>query len=199
MPVPALAQTDKSRMILAVPFVVQAPAGNWAQPWQDYCEEASAVMAAHFVWGLPVLPLMAEIEMQIIEQYETITFQRHRDTSIGETADVLRNLYRLKNISVQRVESVADIKREIKNGRLIIVPAAGQMLENPYFKAPGPLYHMLVITGFDDAKNIFITNEPGTRRGESFAYDQQKLFDAIHDWNNGDVLRGEKKMIVVGR
>lgn len=58
---------------------------------------------------------------------------------------------------------------------------------------------MLVITGFDDAKNIFITNEPGTRRGESFAYDQQKLFAAIHDWNNGDVLHGEKKMIVVGR
>ena len=81
----------------------------------------------------------------------------------------------------------------------MIVPAAGQMIENPHFKTPGPLYHMVVVIGFDDVKNLFITNKPGTRSGGSFAYDQQKLFAAIHDWNNGDVLHGEKKMIVVGK
>lgn len=198
-PLPALAQTSKPRVVLAVPFAAQAPFGNWSQPWQDFCEEASVVMAAHFVWQLPLAPGLAELEMQIIQQYENIVFQRNRDTSVEETADILRNLYHLENILVQSVDSTADIKREIQNGKPVIVPAAGQMLENPYFKAPGPWYHMLVITGFDDAKNIFITNEPGTRRGESFAYDQQKLFSAIHDWNNGDVLRGDKKMIVVGR
>ncbi|MBI3442447.1 MAG: hypothetical protein HY007_01660 [Candidatus Sungbacteria bacterium] len=58
---------------------------------------------------------------------------------------------------------------------------------------------MLVVTGFDDAKNIFIANDPGTRYSKSFVYTQQKLFAAIYDWNNGDVLRGEKTMIVVKR
>ncbi|MBI4224762.1 MAG: C39 family peptidase [Candidatus Sungbacteria bacterium] len=188
-----------SRIVLPVPFVVQAPTGNWAQPWQDYCEEASVVMAAHFLWGLPIIPLMAELEMQIIEQYEVIAFRRHRDTSIDETADIMRRLYGFKNISVRPIRSKADMKDELKNGRPVIVPAAGRMLENPYFKAPGPFYHMLVVIGFDDTKDVFITNDPGTRRGASYAYNQQKLFAAIHDWNNGDVLRGEKKMIVVGR
>lgn len=173
VPLPALAQTSKSRVVLSVPFAVQAPFGDWSQPWQDFCEEASVVMVAHFVWQLPLVPGMAELEMQIIQQYENVVFRRNRDTSAEETASILRKLYGLKNISVQSVGSTAGIKREIQNGKPVIVPAAGQMLENPYFKAPGPLYHMLVITGFDDAKNIFITNEPGTRRGESFAYDQQ--------------------------
>ena len=78
------------------------------------------------------------------------------------------------------------------------MPAAGELLDNPHFKSP-PLYHMLVVRGFDSHQDIFITNDPGTRRGESYAYNRQKLFAAIHDWNNGDVLNGDKKMIVVGR
>ena len=32
--------------ILPVPFTSQAPAGDWSQPYQDFCEEASIVKAA---------------------------------------------------------------------------------------------------------------------------------------------------------
>lgn len=199
MPLAVFAQTSLSRVVLSVPFTSQAPAGNWAQPWQDYCEEASSVMAAHFVWGLPILPGIADQEMQIANQYEDMTFYHHRDTSVAETAQILRELYRLQDVSVKSVGSPDDIKEEIRKGKLVILPAAGRMLGNPHFKSPGPLYHMLVVTGFDNAKNIFITNDPGTRYGESLAYNQQKLFAAIHDWNNGDVLHGKKKMIVVGK
>lgn len=199
MPLLVLAQTPQSRVVLSVPFISQAPSGNWAQPWQDFCEEASVVMAAHFVLGISVVPHIADQEMHIINLYEDLVFRHYRDTSVAETAQILTQLYRLQNVSVQSMSSLNDIKKEIRAGRLVIVPAAGRMLGNPHFKSPPPLYHMLIITGFDDAKNIFITNDPGTRYGESYPYSQQKLFAAIHDWNNGDVLRGEKKIIVVGR
>jgi len=43
----------------------------------------------------------------------------------------------------------------------------------------------------------FITNDPGTKRGENFAYKYQDLMNAIHDWNNGDVKNGRPVVLVV--
>ncbi|TSC68352.1 MAG: Uncharacterized protein G01um101466_475 [Parcubacteria group bacterium Gr01-1014_66] len=80
-------------MTQAVSFVSQAPSGNWAQPWQDFCEEASAVMTAHFLWQRPLTSSIAAQEIQIIKRYEEIVFGRYRDTSIEETAQILRELY----------------------------------------------------------------------------------------------------------
>jgi len=185
--------------LIQVPFTSQAPFGNWAQPWQDFCEEASVVMAAHFLWGAPLTPKLADAEMQIIRQYEMIIFKAHKDTSADETAAILTNLFGFKNIRTRLVVTVDDIKEELLRGNMIIVPAAGRLLKNPYFTSPGPFYHMIVVTGYDDDRGVFIVNDPGTRRGKSLVYRQSVLFNAIHDWNNGDVLNGEKKIIVVGK
>jgi hypothetical protein len=59
---------------------------------------------------------------------------------------------------------------------------------------------MIVIKGYDPEKNVFITNDPGTRNGESFAYDTDVLFEAIRDYPTGyhETIRViEKNMIVV--
>lgn len=185
--------------ILNVPFTSQAPFGNWASPWQDFCEEASIVMAAHFVWGVPLAPSIADLEMQIIRQYEESVLGRSKDTSAAETAQVLRVLFGFKDVSVRDVHSPEDLKRELRGRRIVIVPVAGRPLQNPYFVPPGPRYHMVVVRGFDDEKDMFIVNDPGTRRGNGFSYPQERLFDAIHDLVPGDILGGNKKMIVVGR
>ena len=183
--------------IIQVPFTAQAPYGNWAEPWQDFCEEASVVMSAHFLWNAPLTPKLADTEMQLIKQYEQVVFKKYNDTSVAQTASILKNLYGFKNIETRRVESASAITNELSQGKIILVPAAGRMLQNPYFKAPGPLYHMIVIRGFDDAKHTFITNDPGTRKGNGYEYDQELLFRAIHDWNEENVMRGEKNVIII--
>jgi len=33
---------------ISVPFTSQAPEGNWQEPWQNACEEASIVMIQNF-------------------------------------------------------------------------------------------------------------------------------------------------------
>lgn len=195
----SLPSEARAAAILAVPFTSQAPHGNWASPWKDYCEEASVVMAAHFIWGVPLTPQIADLEMSIIRQFEIAAFGRWRDTAIGETADVLRRLYGFSGITTALVGSADDIKRELSMGKIVIAPTAGRMLKNPYFTPPGPLYHMVVIRGFDAEKREFIVNDPGTRRGEGLRYAEGILFNAIHDWNGGDVMRGEKRVMVVGR
>jgi hypothetical protein len=42
-----------------------------------------------------------------------------------------------------------------------------------------------------------ITNDAGIGRGQSYVYDENVLWNAIHDWNGGDVIHGEKLMIVI--
>ena len=185
--------------IIPVPFTSQAPFGNWAEPWQDFCEDASVVMAAHFLRGAPLSPKLAETEMQIIKQYEKLAFKKYDDTSAAQTASILKNLYGFNIIETRRIESVSDITKELMQGKIVLVPTAGRLLKNPNFKAPGPVYHMVVIRGFDDAKHTFIANDPGTRKGNGYVYDQELLFHAIHDWNNGDVMRGEKNIVVAGK
>ena len=71
------------------------------------------------------------------------------------------------------------------------------MLKNPYYTQPGPERHKVVIIGYDPDNKEFITNDPGTRRGADYVYDGALLWDAIHDWNGGDVPQGAKVMIVV--
>ena len=135
-----------------------------------------------------------------MQKYEEAVLNgRSQDTSIDETASVLRVLYGFKNITTRVVSSPEEIKKEIAAGRIVIAPTSGVLLKNPYFRLPLPDYHMVLIRGFDDAKKTFVTNDPGTRRGNGLVYRQSALFDAIHDWNKGDVQNGEKRIMAVGR
>jgi len=95
------------------------------------------------------------------------------------------------------IPSVNDIKEIIASGKLVIVPAAGRELGNPFYRSPGPLYHMLLIKGY--TQNRFITNDAGTKRGENYPYDFDTVTNANHDWNGGNVEAGAKKIIIVGK
>lgn len=154
-------------------------------------------MAVHFRWGVPLTPDIASIEMQIIKQFEEIVFKRYKDTSIEESALVLQKLFGFDGVRTRLVVSADDIRAELALGHLVIVPVSGRMLGNPYFTPPGPRYHMLVVRGFDDATKEFITNDPGTRRGNGFRYGYSTLFTALHDWHNGNIEQGEKRIMVV--
>jgi len=91
------------------------------------------------------------------------------------------------------------IKKELSEGNIFIIPAAGRELENPYFRSPGPLYHALVIVGYDDNTEEFITHDPGTRRGENYRYSYDILWDSIHDFpgKKTEILKGNKTIILV--
>lgn len=188
-----------AQTLLNVPFTSQAPFGVWTQPYQDFCEEASVAMAAHWVWGFSLTTAFADTEMKIIKQFEQLVFGRSKDNSAEEIAIVLKTLYGLRSVSIKEAVSTQELIAELNAGKILIVPAAGSMLKNPYFTPPGPLYHMLVIKGYDAGAREFIANDPGTRRGNGIRYRAETLFNALHDWNNGDVLHGKKMVIVVGK
>ena len=58
---------------------------------------------------------------------------------------------------------------------------------------------MLVIIGYDH--NDFITNDPGTRRGQEYRYNQDVLLNAIHNWTGikEETYLGKKVMMVLSK
>ncbi|MFH1112237.1 MAG: C39 family peptidase [Patescibacteria group bacterium] len=181
--------------ILKVPFTVQAPFANWELPYKEACEEAAMIMIVDWLSGRTDLRLPpAEADQRILE---LVSWEAEHGYAIDLTAaEVVKVLAERFSIKAEVKPYHADeVRREIEAGRPVILPAAGRLLGNPYFRRPGPLYHMLLVRGFDGEE--FITNDPGTKRGENFRYHASVFQKAIHDWNGGEVELGEQVMIVV--
>lgn len=187
-----------SEVNLAVPFTVQAPNANWDEIHQEFCEEASVLMVASYIkgWDIPNAET-ADQKMFEIKAFEENRFGYYKDTTAEETATIVREFYKIEKVKVVYEPTIEDIKKALSEGRVVMAPAAGRQLDNPYFRQPGPLYHMLVIKGYTKEGN-FITNDPGTRRGADFIYNPNILMNAIHDWNGGDVENGWKVIIIIG-
>lgn len=180
---------------LAVPFTPQAPHGNWDEPYQDACEEASIAMAHYFFTQKKFTPEIADKEILDLVSFEERRFGYGYDITAEETANTAKNFYGYRNVEVIYNPTVDRIKSFLATGLPIIAPVYGRALGNPYFSSPGPTYHMLIIKGY--TKDKFITNDPGTRRGADYLYSFDVLMNAIHDWNGGDVQNGKKVIIVI--
>lgn len=192
-----------------VPFTSQAPYGTWDEVAKEACEEASILMASWFVKGTRgnnqsgyanrVAPDTANAEIQELVAWQKETFGYWEDTTTEETLRILKEKLGVTNARLMTTVTSEAIKSELAAGNILVVPAAGQLLDNPNFKQPGPPYHMLVIRGYNEKG--FITNDPGTRQGEAFIYSEDNLINAIHDWTGSDstVQNGKKVAIVVGK
>ena len=190
-------------VMLDVPFTAQSPFGEWDDPLQqDACEEASALMAVSWARGESISSKQeAKNQILAISDWQIQNYGSATDTSAKDTAErIIKGYYDRQKVRVEIVESPQDIIREIVEGNLIILPMDGQKLGNPFFTAPGPERHMLVVIGYDPEKLEFITNDPGTRQGEHYRYSVNVLWSAIRDYPTGDhepITEVEKNMIVI--
>lgn len=181
-------------ILIDVPFLVQAPNGIWDALHEDACEEASLLMVKYSLDKKPVITL-AEGEKAIQDMVKFETKNGYGlSVTMQELAEIAESYYSLKNARVETDSTIQDIKEELAAGRPVIVPAAGKILPNPNFKNGGPNYHMLVVVGYD--QNGFITNDPGTKKGEGFRYSFEDLYYAIHDWDEVNILNGQKAYLV---
>lgn len=185
---------------LAVPFFSQAPFADWSLPFKEACEEASLYMVDAYLQGVSqsdFTPAQVKEGLLSIVEFEKQLFGYYEDTTVEQVATLAEAAFGYGNLELIDDPSVDQIKQHLAAGRPVIVPAAGRMLGNPNFQQPGPLYHMLVIRGYTD-NNQFITNDPGTRKGEAFLYNVDTLMNAMHDWNGeGEIEQGKKRVLVI--
>lgn len=133
----------------------------------------------------------AEAGLQQIIDYEMKSLGFFESTTAEQTAQIAREMLGLKTEIIDN-PTVDQIKTALSEDKLVLVPSSGRELGNPFYKAPGPIYHMLLVKGYTQTQ--FITNDAGTKHGENYPYDFKTVLNANHDWNGG-----EKKIILISR
>ena len=202
MPEPDIEDAEISEQEIELPeffdqeitFVPQAPYAKWDELHKEACEEAAVIIAAKHLLGEKLDKEIMEEEISKLVEWQNEKFGKWKDTTAAETAQMINEYYGLP-ASLLHDPKEDDIKKELVQGNLVIAPTAGRMLDNPYFTAPGPVYHMLVVRGYDQTH--FITNDPGTKRGEAYKYTYINLLGSIHDWNEENIRLGKRVVIVV--
>lgn len=192
---PPVAVNTAQALNLAVPFQSQAPFGDWSEPYQNACEEASIIMVDYYLIpsSLSKQQMKDAIDTQVAWQFKN--WGEHGELPIAKVAELAKAFYPKYTMQILRNLTADTIKQQLKLGRPVIVPSAGRELGNPNFTAAGPLYHMLVVKGYT-ATGKFITNDPGTRNGADYVYTSSVLMNAINDWGTTS-LSGEKTGLVM--
>ncbi len=195
---------------LSVPFIVQAPFAEWDELHKEACEEAVLIIANAWLNNQELTKEQANEQILDSVKWQEDNWGGHYDLNASETVRLADQYFGIEKIYITNVDSIDNVKYELSKGNIVIVPAAGRLLKNPYYRQPGPPYHMLVVKGYN--KKGIITNDPGTRLGADFIYSDDIFFKAIHDWPfsldeikflskdekaEEVMLQGEKVMIVV--
>lgn len=185
---------------LEMAFMVQAPDASWSdERFQNACEEASLLMVSSFLADKKIED--ARKEMLAIMAFEEKKFGHAYDTSAVDTNTVLQEYFGVTSSRVEELRSLVDMRDLVTKKNLLILPTDGRKLHNPYFTAPGPETHMLVVLGYDTKNKVFIVHDPGTKRGALYRYSEEVLFGAIADYASGTKHQErksiQKKVIVV--
>jgi SanA protein len=193
---------EEKNVLLDAPFISQAPLGNWSDPRkQDGCEEAAAIMAMAWVNEEKLTPETADERINKISAFEKKEYGNFYDTNADDTAErIFKGYFKYDNVEAVSDINKEDIKKELFKGNLVIVPTNGRLLGNPYYTPPGPVTHNLVIIGYNIDSKEFITNDPGTRRGEKYRYNEDVLEGALFDYPTGyheEVKEIKTAMIVI--
>lgn len=199
---PISSMVKKSFYVESVPFTSQAPFGNWQdQRQQDGCEESSALMAVKWANNESLSQQKSLEAILGASDYLLEKYGEYRDISARNTVDwILKDYFAYDKVAIKYDIKIEDIIYELSQGNLLITPMNGQIMHNPYFTSPGPPRHMIVVRGYNEERDVFITNDPGTRHGENYEYDSQVLFEAIRDYPTGYhelIEKIEKNIIVV--
>ena len=189
-------ETAPSKHLLSIPFYSQAPAGNWDAFHEDMCEEASLLNAGLYLLEKKLALEKYDQELKAMQEIEKKEIGEWKSTTISEIKK-LSDVYfegKLKSKIISD-PTAEDIEAEVASGNPVIVPLAGREVGNPNYTPPGPIYHMLVVKGYDE--KFFVTNDVGTRKGNSYVFRKEIIMNKMHDWNEKDIHLGAKRVLVL--
>ena len=187
VPTPTPTPLPSSLSIKGVPFTIQAPFQVWDRAHQEYCEAAAVYMVGQY-WNNDhrqrVPPAEADATMGRIVAWERATFPGVINLPLSDMVQVGQHFYANLNLQAQVVPvDLGVIQQNLAAGRPVIIPVmthggpGGRAIYPTY--AAGSVYHAIVLIGYDAAKGIVYTNDPGLREGLGLAYTWSTLQSAL--------------------
>ena len=163
---------------LPVPYLSQAPDGNWANPWGNACEEASTLMVEGYYKDQTEIEIAtAKDRMQKMFIWENENFGKNFDTTAEETSLLIAATADFEAI-IKDNPTVDDIKNELRKRQ----PVLALLDQYDLYQSARELnssFHVIVIIGFDDAKQEFIVNDPA-KNIRRYSYD--RLVKSLSDY-----------------
>ena len=175
---------------LKVPFFCQAPHEN-AASWEIHhasCEEAAVLQAVYYDQRADSVDRdTVDAVLRRMIDWQMEHFKVHKDIHADSVKMLMKGFfgYKGEDVLILRNAQIKDIKEWVAKGYPVIAPTYGRLLHNPFFKTPGPEYHMVTVIGY--TRDRLITNDVGTKRGKDFTYDLD-TFKKSMDKEGGDCL-----------
>ncbi len=184
-----------------VPFVSQAPTGAWDAYHNETCEEAAALTAIYYKDGIQVDNAKIEEDLIKLTDWQDSNWGGNFELSVYDLQKLIKSFYN-RDSQVINNPTLEDIKKQLVDNNPVIIPASGRTLNNPNYTGLGPVYHMLVLIGYDDSQNAFITEDIGITKGENYTFPYDVIMNSIHDmpkWQeNKDSINADPDMIFSG-
>lgn len=180
---------------LAVPFVSQAPLTVWDDTHKTLQEEALLFMVMQYYAGIPGVIDSAVADTALLAMIDAETVAGLGENLMVSEFGIFAEFYSSMKFTVVESPTIDQIKTYISSGTPILVPVATEKMNNEFYLNDAAPYHYVIIRGYDDEN--FITNDPGTRRGENYSYAQSIIMEAMGDWNGGDLMNGAKRILIL--
>jgi hypothetical protein len=186
-PTPSPTPLPQSLSIQGVPFTIQAPFQVWDKTHEEYCEAANIYMVGQYWSGdhrARIPPAEADASMGRMVAWERASFPTDINLSLAEMVQVGAHFYGAGGVTGQVVPvDFAVIQQQLAAGRPVIIPVlthggpAGSRIYPTY--GAQNVYHVITLIGYDAAKGLVYTNDPGLREGQGLAYAWSILQTAI--------------------
>ena len=173
---------------LPIPYTTQIPNGRWVNPWSNACEESSVIMVNNYYQGdtTKISTKEAIAQIQPLFNYENKLFGENYDSNSYRTLRMINDNTDFTGV-IKANPTLQEVKDHLKEGLPILSLHYGFVLPNKnlHFLRTGSSYHMMVVNGFDNTDETFITNDPGdTATGYNHRYKYNDFLDSLGDFNH---------------
>lgn len=172
--------------LLPVPYISEAPEGDWSGDWVNACEEATIAMVDNYYKnGGEVSISHAKNYLQNLFAKENDLYGHNKNTDAHQILELI-NFFGSFKAEIKTNPTIENIKTELLDGRPIISLHRGFDLKNVNipFSPTKSSYHTIVVVGFDDITSEFITHDPGDDKdGVNHRYSYSDFMFSLHDYN----------------
>jgi hypothetical protein len=171
---------------LNVPYINEAPDGNFSGNWKNGCEEASMIMVEEYYSDVETISINeAKSAMQKLFDYQDKIYGSNANSDVIRTAEIINQALSYKAVIVEK-PTIVQIKKQIQDKKPIISFHNGFYLDNPNipFAVNGSYYHAMVVVGYDDNTKEFIVHDDGDQKnGANHRYNYDLFMGSLFDYD----------------